>query len=90
MKTLLLALLRGYKRWLSPLLGNHCRFYPSCSDYARQAIELHGVLAGSWLALKRLARCQPFCEGGIDPVPGSPQAATAETASRSHRNCQHD
>jgi putative membrane protein insertion efficiency factor len=62
-------LLRGYKRWISPLLGQHCRFHPTCSVYMREAIERHGVLRGALLGSFRLLRCQPFCEGGIDPVP---------------------
>jgi putative membrane protein insertion efficiency factor len=63
------ALLRGYKRWISPLLGQHCRFHPTCSVYMREAIEQHGVLRGGLLGSFRLLRCQPLCEGGIDPVP---------------------
>jgi putative membrane protein insertion efficiency factor len=65
----LLLLLRLYKRWLSPLLGQRCRFYPSCSDYARIAVARFGPLRGGALTLWRLARCQPLCSGGEDPVP---------------------
>ena len=66
---LLIALLRFYKRWLSPLLGPRCRFHPTCSEYALQAIARFGALRGSWLALKRIARCHPWNSGGYDPVP---------------------
>ena len=65
----LIILLRGYKRFLSPLLGQRCRFHPSCSVYAMTAIERHGAIRGSLMAGTRLLRCQPLCEGGMDPVP---------------------
>jgi putative membrane protein insertion efficiency factor len=68
-KTLLLALLRGYQYAIRPLLGANCRFVPSCSDYAREAIERHGAAKGSWLALRRVLRCHPYHSGGYDPVP---------------------
>ena len=64
-----LVLLRAYKLFLSPLFTGACRFLPSCSDYAAEAIRIYGVSHGSWLALKRLSRCHPFCAGGHDPVP---------------------
>ena len=69
MKTLLLGLLRLYQYALRPLLGANCRFYPSCSDYAREAIERHGAVRGVWLAARRLGRCHPYHAGGSDPVP---------------------
>jgi putative membrane protein insertion efficiency factor len=69
MAKLLQLLIRAYQLLLSPFLGNHCRFTPSCSQYAAEAISRHGALRGGWLALKRIARCQPFCDGGHDPVP---------------------
>ncbi|MCR4420265.1 MAG: membrane protein insertion efficiency factor YidD [Clostridia bacterium] len=64
----LLALIAFYQRWISPLTGPHCRFYPSCSEYARIALERHGW-RGVGLALLRLLRCHPFSAGGCDPVP---------------------
>ena len=68
---ILVWLLTGYRRFISPLLGPTCRFYPSCSAYALEAVQLHGALRGSWLTARRLSRCHPFHAGGIDPVPGS-------------------
>ena len=61
--------IRVYQLTLSPFIGNQCRFYPSCSHYAHQAIETHGALRGTVLAVRRLGRCHPFHPGGIDPVP---------------------
>lgn len=69
MKALLVALVRAYQYLFRPLLGANCRFYPSCSDYAREAIERHGAAQGTWLALKRIGRCHPYHPGGYDPVP---------------------
>jgi putative membrane protein insertion efficiency factor len=70
MKGLLLGLIRLYRRTLSPVLSPRCRFEPSCSAYAEEAIQVHGAGRGGLLALWRLLRCQPFARGGIDPVPG--------------------
>jgi hypothetical protein len=67
----LLGLVRVYQRALSPLLGQNCRYHPSCSHYAYDAIEIHGALKGGWLGVKRIGRCHPFHDGGFDPVPGS-------------------
>ncbi len=69
MTRLLTGLIRLYRRWLSPWLPAACRFEPSCSQYAAEAIELHGAARGSLLAVRRLLRCQPLCRGGFDPVP---------------------
>ncbi|MEO5574354.1 MAG: membrane protein insertion efficiency factor YidD [Gammaproteobacteria bacterium] len=69
MQKILIILISSYRYLVSPLLGNHCRFYPSCSCYGQQAIRRHGALTGSWLTLRRLARCHPWHTGGFDPVP---------------------
>ncbi len=69
MKRLVLLLLKGYGYIISPLLGNNCRYFPSCSAYAKEAVEVHGVGRGLWLGLRRVLRCHPFHEGGYDPVP---------------------
>jgi uncharacterized protein len=72
---LLVLLLTGYRRFVSPLLGPRCRFYPSCSAYALEAVQVHGALRGSWLAARRLSRCHPFHAGGLDPVPAPRKSA---------------
>jgi putative membrane protein insertion efficiency factor len=69
MKALLLLLIKLYQWCLSPFFGGQCRFYPSCSAYAAEAIDTHGALRGSWLAVRRLLRCHPWHAGGVDPVP---------------------
>jgi len=66
---LLVALITAYRRWISPLLGQRCRFAPTCSAYAVDAVTTHGALRGSWLAVRRIGRCHPFNPGGHDPVP---------------------
>jgi len=66
---LLVALIGVYRRWISPLFPPACRFYPSCSAYAVEAVTVHGALRGSWLAFRRLLRCGPWHPGGLDPVP---------------------
>lgn len=69
MKAVALILIRAYQLTLSPLLGRHCRYHPTCSAYASEAITKHGFLRGTALGIRRLLRCHPFHEGGIDPVP---------------------
>lgn len=81
MKTLLLLLLRGYQLCISPFLGQNCRFYPSCSNYAAEAIRLHGTCKGCLLTAKRLCKCHPWHPGGADPVPKKPAQA-------SHAGCE--
>ena len=67
---LMLVAISGYQRLLSPFVGGHCRFEPSCSRYAREAIEVHGPIRGGWMAAKRITRCRPGGGAGFDPVPG--------------------
>lgn len=69
MRRLLILFIQAYRYLVSPWLGNHCRFYPSCSQYAMDAVHTHGALRGGWLSLRRLSRCHPWHAGGIDPVP---------------------
>lgn len=68
-RTVLILLVRGYQVSISPLLPVSCRYFPSCSAYAVEALERHGALKGSWLAARRILRCHPFTPGGYDPVP---------------------
>ena len=76
MRRILIAPIKVYQYLISPLLGPHCRFYPSCSQYAVEAIERHGILHGGYLAARRLSRCHPWHAGGIDPVPHERQTTT--------------
>ncbi|QJE00231.1 membrane protein insertion efficiency factor YidD [Massilia forsythiae] len=69
MNRLLVWLLRGYQLLVSPMLGQNCRFYPTCSNYAIEAVEVHGAARGGWLAVRRVCRCHPWNAGGVDPVP---------------------
>ncbi|MGA9854557.1 MAG: membrane protein insertion efficiency factor YidD [Gammaproteobacteria bacterium] len=69
MRSILILLIRSYRYFISPLLGRHCRFEPSCSMYAQQAIQRFGAIRGSWLATRRILRCHPLHPGGYDPLP---------------------
>ena len=72
LRSALIAVVKAYRLLLSPWLGSSCRFEPTCSAYAIEALQAHGSMAGSYLTLRRLARCQPWCAGGCDPVPEKP------------------
>jgi conserved hypothetical protein YidD len=72
-KTLLITLIRGYRLLISPLFPPVCRFHPTCSQYAIEALETFGIIQGSWLALKRILRCHPYHPGGYDPIPPKPE-----------------
>ena len=85
----LLGLLWVYRRLVSPLLPRSCRYYPSCSAYAEQAVRTHGVVGGSWLAVRRLGRCHPWTPGGVDHVPPRRGAAAPSDAS-SPSTASHD
>ena len=98
MKYVLIGLLRVYRAVISPLYGNVCKYYPSCSAYALESVTVHGAVKGSWLATRRLASCHPWAAGGYDPVPGTPaaevwaaeQAAKAQPAEpAADRACAH-
>ena len=73
MRRLLIGLVRAYRLLLSPWLGSACRFEPTCSVYSLQALEQHGAAMGSYLTVRRIARCHPWCQGGLDPVPSHPR-----------------
>ncbi len=81
---LLIGLVRFYQLFISPVIGPRCRFYPSCSHYTIEAIKLHGVLKGGWLAIKRIARCHPKNPGGVDPVPPCTHSSCATEDSKSN------
>jgi putative membrane protein insertion efficiency factor len=70
MQALIVGLIRLYQWILSPFLGSNCRYHPTCSHYAVEAVQHHGIVRGLWLALRRVGRCHPWHEGGYDPVPG--------------------
>jgi uncharacterized protein len=84
MNAILIGMVKGYRLFLSPWLGSSCRFEPTCSAYSLQALQTHGAAAGSYLTLARLARCHPWCQGGLDPVsPDKPQLFTSLFATSS-------
>jgi uncharacterized protein len=80
--TVMVGAIRVYQRWISPALGPRCRFYPSCSEYALQAIKVHGAARGTWLAARRLVKCQPLHPGGIDHVPPATGRSRARRSAR--------
>jgi putative membrane protein insertion efficiency factor len=82
MRGVIRGVIRAYQLGISPLLGARCRYYPSCSQYALEAVDVHGSLRGSWLAIRRLARCHPFHPGGYDPVPDVPPAQACHAHDR--------
>jgi putative membrane protein insertion efficiency factor len=81
MQKIVILLLKGYRYLVSPLLGPSCRFYPSCTSYAIEAVQGYGILRGLWLAGRRLSRCHPWHPGGFDPVPGNKENV--------HTGCEH-
>lgn len=88
MKTLLVWFLRGYQLLLSPLLGQKCRFYPTCSNYAIEALRVHGAARGSLLAARRVCRCHPWNPGGVDFVPPAPEDKQQQPPPAA-RGCNH-
>ena len=84
MKFILIQILKGYKYFISPLLGNRCRFYPSCSEYMMTAIDRFGIFKGIGLGIKRLGRCHPGCEGGIDHVPELKSSKNVQKCNHNH------
>lgn len=85
----LVLMVRIYQYTLSPFLGPRCRFWPSCSSYAIEAIQVHGPLKGSWMAVKRVMRCHPGSDGGMDPVPGGRSEALCREDDNPHADCHH-
>lgn len=83
MRNTVRLVIRGYQLLVSPVLGNHCRFYPTCSQYAIEAIDHHGVVRGACLAIRRLSHCHPWHPGGVDPVP-------LPLESKDRTNCAND
>jgi hypothetical protein len=86
MRAFLIGAVRAYRMLLSPWLGSSCRFEPTCSLYALQALQRHGALAGSYLSARRVLRCHPWCAGGIDPVPAQPPRLFSRLLNTSDEN----
>ena len=84
MRKVLIFLIKAYQYLISPMLGPHCRFHPTCSCYAQTALEQHGLLRGSWLAIRRIGRCHPWHPGGVDPVPEKSTELTAKSDTINH------
>ena len=84
----LVLIIRGYQYLISPLLGPHCRFYPTCSYYAQDAVQRHGVFKGGWLAIQRVCRCHPWHDGGEDPVPESASEENESTGLCRREKCR--
>ena len=89
MRKVLIALIKVYRFTLSPFIGQHCRFTPTCSQYATEAIEQYGSIKGSWMAAKRLSKCHPFHTGGWDPVPENGVAEDSVSANQTTSDTSH-
>lgn len=89
MRKIFILLIRGYQIFLSPVFGQHCRYTPTCSTYAIEALQQHGAIRGSWLAIKRLVSCNPWHEGGYDPVPGCEHAHNEKSAENTKEDHKH-
>ncbi|MCB0888069.1 MAG: membrane protein insertion efficiency factor YidD [Nocardioidaceae bacterium] len=89
MKWLLVTLLKGYRLFISPLYGQVCRYHPSCSAYALDAVQTHGSIKGTWLAICRIARCNPWALGGYDPVPQQDSAPKQDAAPKQDPMASH-
>ncbi|WP_082865167.1 MULTISPECIES: membrane protein insertion efficiency factor YidD [unclassified Oleiphilus] len=82
MRKVIIGLIRAYQLCISPILGPSCRYYPTCSEYALEAVKIHGIFKGSFLAVHRVLRCHPGCEGGHDPVPEKKTKSSSDKQSK--------
>ena len=89
MQKIILSLIKFYKLFISPVLGSHCRYEPSCSEYTHQAISAYGIFKGSWIGVKRICRCHPWHEGGYDPIPDENRTEEKEKVNRV-TTCSHN